>query len=211
VLASGSPRRRALLEAAGYRFRVRPVEGVEIGADEDRQGGTKPRMVVEENARRKAVAGQALLRSVAPDEATEDAGGPEGSEGAKTYVLAADTLLLVENDWVGKPRDREEAAALLGRLAGKAHEVATGVALVGPDVDVSFVEVTCVVLKPLTMAEIRAYHRAVDPLDKAGGYDIDQPGPIPGGIVSSINGSYSNVMGLPMERLGPILDRVLAS
>ena len=66
-------------------------------------------------------------------------------------------------------------------------------------------------LKALGDAEIRAYHAAVDPLDKAGGYDINAHGPIPGGVVASIDGSYSNVMGLPMERLVPVLERFLTA
>jgi septum formation protein len=84
------------------------------------------------------------------------------------------------------------------------------VVLLGPAVAETLVDVTRVVLKSLTLEEIRAYHGVVDPLDKAGGYDINQHGPIPGGVVASIEGSYSNVMGLPMERLAPILDRALA-
>jgi septum formation protein len=207
VLASASPRRRDLLEAAGYRFRLCPVEVVELSVHDRGHETTKPVRVVEENARRKAIAAQASIQGDPSNEATRVRESPEP---ATTYVLAADTVLILEDGWVGKPGNREQAVALLKRLAGRAHEVATGVVLLGPGVALSFVEVTRVFLKPLTVKEIRAYHRAVDPLDKAGGYDINQPGPIPGGVVASIEGSYSNVMGLPMERLSPILDRVLA-
>jgi len=206
VLASASPRRRDLLEAAGYRFRLCPVQVVELSVHDHGHGVTKPLMVVEENARRKAIAAQA---SVPGDPSHEATGVSESPERAETYVLAADTILILDDGWIGKPGDREQAVALLKRLAGRAHEVATGVVLLGPGVDLTFVEVTRVLLKPLTLEEIRAYHRAVDPLDKAGGYDINQPGPISGGVVASIEGSYSNVMGLPMERLRPILDGVL--
>jgi len=120
-------------------------------------------------------------------------------------VLAADTILVVDNGWIGKPGTHEEALDLLEHLGGKTHKVVTAVSLLGEEEAESFVEVTSVLLKSLATHEIRAYHAVVDPLDKAGGYDIHQHGPLSGGVVDSIKGSYSNVMGLPMERLAPFL------
>ena len=195
VLASASPRRRALLTEAGFDFEVRPVDVVEVGPEDHED----PWWAVRENARRKAVAAMGLA-----------------VESAREAILTADTILVLRGCWIGKPRDRGEAMQILTDLAGQVHQVATAVALVGP-VEAGFsgsevsgidpwVEVTEVVLKPLAAAEIRAYHAAVDPLDKAGGYDINEHGPLPGGVVASIRGSYSNVMGLPMERLVPRLE-----
>ncbi|MBN2491501.1 MAG: septum formation protein Maf [Planctomycetes bacterium] len=187
ILASRSPRRRALLAAHGYTFETAPVAVAEVRPGE--QG--EPFAAVAENARRKALAAA-------------------GAAGPGALVLAADTLLVFEGHSIGKPTDREEAARLLRRLGGATHRVATGVALLGDGVEEVFCEVTAVRLKRLTDAEIRAYHAAIDPLDKAGGYDIDAHGPIAGGVVASIEGSYSNVMGLPMERVAPLLGRCLA-
>jgi septum formation protein len=185
-LASASPRRRSLLEAHGFAFDTAPVAVAEVGPGDH----AEPLVAVCENAGRKA---RAAFGPGVPD----------------AVVLAADTVLVLEGSWVGKPRDREEAARLLKRLGGTVHDVATGVALLAGGAVETFFEVTTVRIKALEDAEIRAYHDAVDPLDKAGGYDINAHGPIPGGVVASIEGSYSNVMGLPMERLVPVLERYL--
>jgi len=182
VLASASPRRRALLESAGFPFQVMPVQVDEVGPGDQED----PWWSVRENARRKAVA------------ATRRVSG-------SAVVLAADTILVVDSGWIGKPGTPEEALGMLEDLGGKTHQVATAVSLLGAEVSELFVEVTSVLLKPITTHEIQAYHAVVDPLDKAGGYDIHQHGPLPGGVVASIEGSYSNVMGLPMERLSPLL------
>jgi septum formation protein len=188
ILASASPRRRSLLAAHGFAFDVAPVEVAELGPDDHEE----PLAAVCENARRKA-------------RAAFGTGIPEA------VVLAADTILVLEGGWVGKPRDRAQAGRLLERLGGTVHQVATGVSLLAGGAEETFCEVTAVRIKALGDAEIRAYHEAVDPLDKAGGYDINAHGPIPGGVVASIDGSYSNVMGLPMERLVPVLERFLTA
>ncbi len=187
MLASASPRRRALLRAAGFEFEVKPVEVRELEPED--QGD--PWTAVRENALRKITAASR-------------------EESENTLVLAADTILVLEGRWIGKPRTRKEAAALLAALGGKAHKVVTAVSLHGGVLSEDFTEATTVLVKPLSQREIQAYHAVVNPLDKAGGYDIDEHGPLPGGVIASINGSYSNVMGLPMERLTPILQRWLS-
>lgn len=139
-----------------------------------------------ENARRKA---DAVARVCGPDD----------------VVLGADTVLVVDDGWLGKPASRGAARAMLASLAGRTHRVATAVALVAGDVRRDCVETTRVTMRALDEAAIDAYHAVVDPLDKAGAYNIDEPGPLDGGVVASIDGSYANVMGLPVERLVPWL------
>lgn len=187
VLASASPRRRALLHAAGFDFEVKPVEVKELEPGDQ----LDPWIAVRENALRKITAARR-------------------DESEDTLVLAADTILVLEGRWVGKPGTRKEAAALLAAMGGKAHKVVTAVSLLGRKMSEDFTEATTVHVKSLSPGEIQAYHAAVDPLDKAGGYDIDEHGPLSGGVIASITGSYSNVMGLPMERLTPILQRCLS-
>jgi len=124
---------------------------------------------------------------------------------ASAVVLAADTVLAVEGGWLGKPATRAEGERMLAGLGGRMHRVVTGVALAAGDRLESLVVTTVVHIRALTPEQVRAYHAAVNPLDKAGAYDINQHGPFAGGVVESIVGSYSNVMGLPMEQVVPRL------
>lgn len=184
VLASASPRRRGLLAAEGFSFRTRPVEAAELGPREQRDPWTAAQL----NAERKARAGVEALADAA------------------AVVLAADTVLAVEAGWLGKPPTRAAGERMLIDLGGRVHQVVTGVALAAGDRFESLTATTAVRLRPLTLEQVRAYHAAVDPLDKAGAYDINQHGPLAGGVVESIEGSYSNVMGLPMEHVIPRLE-----
>jgi len=115
-------------------------------------------------------------------------------------VLAADTVVCLGATTYGKPRNLDEAVRMLEELAGRTHQVVTGVALVqrARGHEQLFAEVTDVVFRPLTRAEILAYLARVNPLDKAGAYGIQEKGEA---IVAGIHGSFSNVVGLPMERL----------
>lgn len=166
VLASASPRRRALLEPF-CSFDIRPAD-----LDEDPHPGEDPRRYVERLAIEKA--------------ATVAAG-----TGAGAVVLAADTTVDLDGAILAKPLDGPDAARMLQLLSGRPHLVHTGVA-VG---DEAFVVSTEVVFVELSAAMIEWYLATGEPLDKAGAYAIQGAG---GAFVASINGSFSNVVGLPL-------------
>jgi septum formation protein len=184
VLASQSPRRAELLRAGGF-------EGFEICAPEVEEAhdeAMSPEALTLLNARLKArlVAGQRR----------------------EAVVVAADTLVYVDGVPLGKPVDLAEGRRMLERLSGRAHQVCTGVVMVwdGGDGEEAFAVVTEVVFKVLSAEVIEADHAVCDPLDKAGGYGIQDGTEL---ILEGITGSFSNVMGLPMEDVGPRLRRVL--
>ncbi|MEN3942105.1 Maf family protein [Prosthecobacter sp. SYSU 5D2] len=182
VLASQSPRRIELMQEAGYVFDIL-VPDVEEAHD----ASLTPEALTVENARRKAVAG-ALQR---PD----------------VLVIGADTLVYVDGEPLGKPGDMEEALKMMRRLSGRGHQVCTGVYLAseGGTAGQGFHVITEVAFKPLTDEIIQAYHAKVNPLDKAGAYGIQEASEM---ILESYEGSWTNVMGLPMERLGEVLKAV---
>ncbi|MCB1207675.1 MAG: septum formation protein Maf [Verrucomicrobiales bacterium] len=175
VLASQSPRRVELLRDAGFSFDIQ-VPDVEEAHD----AALSPAELTLENARRKAL-------RVAID-----------NPGA--IVVGADTLVYVDGEPLAKPADMEEARAMLRRLSGRWHEVCTGVVLAqAPDVILADIPViTRVHFKPLDEDAITAYHQRCNPLDKAGGYGIQDAPDI---ILHEIDGSWSNVVGLPVERV----------
>ena len=175
VLASQSPRRVELMREAGYVF-----ETVVPDVEEAHDASLTPEALTIENARRKAVAVAKL--------------------NAKALVIGADTLVYVDGHPLGKPTDLEEALAMMRRLAGRNHQVCTGVYLAwaGSDLGKGFHVITEVAFRPLTDEAIRAYHALVNPLDKAGAYGIQQNSEM---ILNRYEGSWTNVMGLPMERL----------
>ena len=181
VLASTSPRRRDLLVAHGYGFTLAPVPVVE---SEDAWLSVRERTLL--NAVRKSTAG--------------------GPPAPGAVVLGVDTLVSLDGEAFGKPRDRAEAAAMVARLSGRTHQVFSGVALSEPARGriVSFVEETRVTFLPLDTIQIAAYHALIDPLDKAGGYAAQDFGDR---IIARVDGSWTNVMGLPMERLAEVLTR----
>lgn len=184
VLASQSPRRAELLKAAGF-------EGFEVMAPEVEEAHDErmtPEGLTLGNARLKALTVAAQRR--------------------EAVVVAADTLVYVDGVPLGKPADLEEARGMLESLSGRAHEVCTGVVIAwdGGAKEEAFAVVTEVVFKPLTAGEITAYHEVCQPLDKAGGYGIQEGTEM---ILERISGSFSNVMGLPMEEVGPRLRRLL--
>ena len=171
ILASGSPRRRELLENAGLTIEVIPSPAEEI-----HDATMDPGTLCETNARLKATA-----------VATEHPG---------SWVIGADTLVFLDGTALGKPVDRAAAAAMLAVLAGRTHDVRTGVCVVDPAGRVrTFHETTRVTFRPLDAAAIQAYHARVNPLDKAGAYGIQEHGER---IIEKIDGPYDNVMGLPV-------------
>ena len=175
VLASASPRRRELLRQLDVFFEVVPGDVLEIMPETMR-----PAEICQINAYRKA-------RAVAkhhPD----------------AVVLGADTLVCLGGNIFGKPADLNDAFRMLAALQGQAHEVITGVCLLHlrEHRQRAFAVSTTVKMRPLRMSDIRRYFEAVDPLDKAGAYAIQEQGDM---IVDAVEGSFSNVVGLPLERL----------
>jgi septum formation protein len=177
VLASASPRRRELLAAAGLEFDVDPVD-----IDETKRPEESPPAYVERVARAKAAV--AARRH------------------ADRVVLAADTVVVIDGEVLGKPGGDVEAARMLRRLGGRQHEVLTGVAVVRDGEMVSTVERTTVHMTPLSDAEIRWYVATGEAAGKAGAYAIQG---LASRFVPRIEGSYSNVVGLPVATVLQLL------
>jgi septum formation protein len=176
VLASASPRRRELLARAGLRFEVVPAD-----VAEEPRPGEPPRALVERLAAEKAAA----VRDRLPAR-------------PRRLVLGSDTVVVLGADILGKPRDPEHAVAMLRRLAGRTHTVWTGVAVAETGVGtlcVRSVE-SRVTLRAAEDSELRAYVASGEPLDKAGSYALQGEGRR---LVSRVEGSESNVIGLPLE------------
>jgi septum formation protein len=179
VLASASPRRAELLARLGLAPEVRPSH-----VDETVLPGEVPADTVVRLARAKAVAGRS---------------------GDDEVVLAADTEVVLDGRVLGKPADRAEAAAMLRALAGRSHEVTTGLAVArGVQVEVDRVTTT-VAFRPLTDAEIAWYLATGEPAGKAGGYALQGAG---AALVARIDGSDTNVIGLPLAETVALLRRV---
>ena len=174
-LASGSPRRRELLAQAGYRFAVE-VSNVDETADIPEAD-----VLVVALAERKAAA---------------------VAERVEGLVLAADTVVEIDGDVLGKPRDAADAAAMLRRMSGRSHRVLSGVALAHADGIDSLFTVTAVEMDVWSEADIEAYWRSGEPDGKAGAYAIQG---IAGGWVKAIEGSYTGVVGLPMAETRQLL------
>ncbi len=171
ILASASPRRSELLTQLGVEFHVHPADIDESVARDEAPGDYVERM-----AQEKAAAVAALY--------------PGG-----TRILAADTTVVIDGDVLGKPRDHLDGLAMLARLSGRVHEVITAVCLVGGGETVSQQVTTRVLFASLDRASCEAYLATDEPWDKAGGYGIQGLG---GALVARIEGSYSNVVGLPL-------------
>ena len=192
ILASASPRRRELLASLDLDFTVRPAT-----VDETPNPGERPRDLVRRLAREKAEAG-ARNGEQATSEGARDAG--QGHE----WVLAADTIVVIEGEVLGKPADRTEARRMLERLQGRWHLVLTGVALRPPDGDaLHAVESTRVLFAELTPEQIDWYAETGEPDDKAGAYAVQGLGAL---FVSEIDGNYSNVVGLPLPTVRQLFE-----
>ena len=183
TLASASPQRRAILTQVGIPFDVR-VSGV----DEEEHGD--PQAVAAENARRKAAAIDYAHHK----------------EGVAATTLGADTVVAIDGEILGKPRDPAHAVRMLLQLGGRTHRVFTGFALLArdPALEERGVEESHVTFRPIDTAEAEAYVATGEPLDKAGAYAAQGEG---ASFIARIDGSRSNVIGLPMERLVPLLER----
>jgi septum formation protein len=175
ILASASPRRSELLRQLGVEFEVIPST-----APESESEHLSPGELCSLNAYRKA-------RAISKHH-------------ADALVIGMDTVVALDSTVLGKPKDMEDAFRMLRLLQGQTHRVFTGVCLIHLRThhQKMFVEQTSVRFRPLNEEQIRFYHAHVNPLDKAGAYGIQEKGDQ---IVEHVSGSYSNVVGLPMERL----------
>ncbi len=180
ILASASPRRADLLGQLKLEFEIVPSDAPEV-LDEF----LSPLELCQLNAHRKARG----VAKKAPD----------------ALVLGADTLVFLDRNIFGKPANLDEAKKMLGQLQGRTHQVVTGVSLIHlrPHHERIFAVKTDVMFRPLGPEQIEEYLAKVNPLDKAGGYAIQEHGEF---IVSEISGSFSNVIGLPMEQLQSALE-----
>jgi septum formation protein len=173
ILASQSPRRRELLTLVGIGHEVRPAD-----IDETYLSGELPRAHAERLAREKA----AVVAKDAPE----------------AIVIGSDTIVVVDGDVLGKPRNEAEAAAMLGRLSGRSHTVLTAVAVSWRGHQRSDVVEVGVTFHTLAAEDIAAYVATREPMDKAGAYGIQGYGAT---IVERVDGDYFAVMGLPLQRL----------
>ncbi|MBX9928758.1 MAG: Maf family protein [Gemmatimonadaceae bacterium] len=180
ILASQSPRRGELLTLIGIAHEVRPAD-----IDETVRAGEQPVPHCERLAREKA----AVLAAQAPD----------------AVVIAADTIVVVDGEILGKPSDAAHADAMLARLSGRTHAVFTAIAVAHGAQTVSAVEEVQVTFRLLTAADRVAYIATGEPMDKAGAYGIQGYGAT---IVSRVDGDYFSVMGLGLRRLVALLAEV---
>ena len=176
-LASTSPRRKTLLRKAGLRFKALRPDYQETRLK------VPPSQLVRLHALGKA---RACVRRI-----------------RQGTILAADTLVYLSGELIGKPRNLNQARRFLGKMQGRWHRVYTGVAVLQVDSGkiikkTVFFEMTKVLIKKLTANQIESYFKRVHPLDKAGAYAIQSRR---GGVVRDVKGSFSNAVGLPMEKL----------
>lgn len=181
ILASASPRRRALLEYLGV-----PFTAIATDSDERRLPDETAAAMVERLSRNKARAARARY----PD----------------AVIIAADTDVELDGRILGKPRDADEARAMLTALRGRAHSVFTGVTVAAGENDATVLTHSTVRMREYADAEMEAYIATGDPLDKAAGYAVQHQGFRP---VAQVEGCFANVMGLPLCRLYPLLARHL--
>jgi septum formation protein len=180
VLASASPRRQELLRNAGIPFVARPTDIPEIPKE-----GEAPRVFAERMAREKALAAF--------------------DRGSDEFVLGADTIVVLDLEILGKPRDYADAARMLRLLSGRTHQVITGVCLLGPELSQNHKEntfeavrseITTVTMNALSETDIQSYTVSGEPMDKAGAYAIQGRA---SRWVLRIDGDYFNVVGLPVS------------
>jgi len=175
ILASKSPRRQNLLKELGFDFEIKTKEVEEI----------YPKELKKEEV---AIFLSELKANAFKEEVKEN-----------DLVITSDTIVCLRDEIIGKPKDRDDAIKMLGKLSGSKHEVITAVTLLSQNKQHTFYDVTAVYFKPLTIAEIEYYIDKYEPFDKAGSYGIQEwIGYI---AIEKIDGSYFNVMGLPVKRV----------
>ena len=199
VLASASPRRAELLRAAGFTFETCVVDIDEAARASETPASYVRRLAAEKSARA-SVAVHGPAGAEGPAQAEHDV-----QENEEIVVLGADTAVVVDGEIVAKPRDDSEAAAMLSRLSGRRHEVMTGVSLRVRAYEVGRVETTVVYFAALTPDEIAWYVASGEGLDKAGAYAIQG---LAARFIPRIEGSYSNVVGLPLRCVYELLNEL---
>ena len=185
ILASQSPRRKQLLEWAEIPFEIIVQE-----TDESYPVDLPVNQIAIHIARNKALAIKRSNNITIP-------------------ILAADTIVVLQNDIIGKPKDREDAVNILSRLSGNHHKVITGVVILNGDKEMSFADVTDVEFHTLTKEQIEFYVDKYQPYDKAGAYAIQEWIGVVG--IKTINGDFYNVMGLPVSRVVKALANLIIS
>ena len=180
ILASGSPRRRELLKEIGLTFEI-----YKPNVDEARLPGEAPENLCLRLSRLKALAGVKAFAGESP----------------VPFVIAADTMVVINGDILGKPHDHDEAFSMLNELQGREHEVITGMTVAHEEKIISHAEHSFVNFKPMTSEEICDYISTGECDDKAGAYAIQGKGSL---FIERIRGDYSNVVGLPLFALGKI-------
>jgi septum formation protein len=204
ILASASPRRAELLRSAGYTFEV-----IVADVDESIRAGESPSTYVRRLAAEKSAA---AMSRVAADlkvcTTPHRAEVVQAFRPADAIILGADTTVVVDGAILGKPRDDDDARDMLSRLSGKAHQVLTGVSLRRGAYEIGRVETTSVVFRALTDEEIAWYVASGEGRDKAGGYAIQG---LASRFIPRIDGSYSNVVGLPVACVAELLPEIRQS
>ncbi|HUK46367.1 MAG TPA: Maf family protein [Terriglobales bacterium] len=192
VLASASPRRQELLRNAALEFVAKPANIPEIPLEHEAAREFAERMARE---KARAVWNQGSEHKLT----TKDTKLREGPQEQKDlYVIGADTVVVVQDQVLGKPENEEDAARILRLLSGREHQVITGVCLLGNDFEDVRSETTAVQFSALGESEINDYVRSGEPMDKAGAYAIQG---MASKWISKVEGDYSNVVGLPVKLL----------
>lgn len=192
ILASSSPRRKQLLEWAEVDFEILTHPTDELIPD-DIPMEEAPVYI----AREKALGVQQKVKWLSQGRTMEDTGYP---------ILAADTVVILNNEILSKPLSREHAIEMLYKLQGQHHKVITGVAILNKEKEITFSDTTDVEFHPLTKDQIIFYVDKYQPYDKAGAYAIQEWIGVVG--IKSINGDFYNVMGLPVSRVIQALSKV---
>ncbi len=183
ILASQSPRRKQLLEWAEVPFEVLVQE-----TDESYPPNLTPGEIAIHIAKNKAVAIKNSTKISIP-------------------ILAADTIVVLQNEIINKPKNREDAIGILTKLSGKKHQVITGVVILHNEKEIAFADVTEVEFHTLTTSQLAFYVDKYKPYDKAGAYAIQEWIGVVG--IKSINGDFYNVMGLPVSRVVDIINNLV--
>lgn len=189
ILGSASPRRLELLRGLGL-----PVEVVAVDIDETLQPGERPDAMSTRLARQKSAA---VLYAL----------GRQGRSVEGRWVLSADTIVHIGGELLGKPRDLDDNRRMLRLLSGRTHHVTTGFVLHGEDAfdAPAYAETTAVTFRAVSEDEVRRYAATGEGIDKAGGYAVQG---LAGAFVERLEGSYANVVGLPIHRVIEVLLRL---
>jgi septum formation protein len=189
ILGSQSPRRLELLRQCGI-----PVEVLAIEVDESVLPGERPDALATRLARQKGAGALYKLKQL-------------GRQAAGRWILCADTIVHMSGELLGKPRDDDDARRMLRTLSGRTHAVTTGFVIHGPDAfdAPAYAETTAVTFRPVTEAEVQRYVRTREGADKAGGYAAQG---LAGAFIERLDGSYANVVGLPIHRVVEVLLRL---